>query len=121
MAPSQNESPKFLKVNPRLKEAEYAVRGKLALRAEELKHQKEEDPNSLPFEKVINCNIGNPQQLGQKSLTYLAQILSLIEAPENMFEILKQHYPKDVVKRVCQIKEAIPAIGTGYKIIGRSL
>ena len=112
MALSQNESPASLKVNPRLEKAEYAVRGELALRAEELKHQKRDNPSSLPFEKVINCNIGNPQQLGQKPLTYLTQVLSLVEAPTSMFDTIKRYYPKDVVKRVGQIKEIVPSLGT---------
>jgi hypothetical protein len=111
MAFSQKESAKPLKVNPRLERAEYAVRGELALRAEELIQQKQDNPNSLPFDKVINCNIGNPQQLGQRPLTFLTQVLSLLEVSLEMFDAIKQHYPKDVIRRVCQIKESISSLG----------
>ena len=46
-------------VNPNLLEAQYAVRGKIVIRAQELENQ---------GKKIIYCNIGNPQALKQKSL-----------------------------------------------------
>ena len=32
------------------------------------------NPERLPFDKIVFCNIGNPQQLGQRPLTYLRQV-----------------------------------------------
>lgn len=29
---------------------------------------------SLPFDRIINCNIGNPQQLSQKPITFFRQV-----------------------------------------------
>lgn len=64
------------RMNKNVLEAQYAVRGAIPLRAEELRDQIEEngENHGLPFDKVVNCNIGNPQQLDQKPLTFLRQV-----------------------------------------------
>ena len=67
--------------NPAVINAEYAVRGPILLKALELKKQLNSN-NNLPFNEIIECNIGNPQQLGQKPLTYFRQVLSLVLNPE---------------------------------------
>lgn len=59
-------------VNPNILEMEYAVRGPIPMRAAELKKQ---------GRSIIPANIGNPQALGQVPLTYLRQVLSLVEDP----------------------------------------
>lgn len=59
--------------------AEYAVRGPLSIRADQLRDQLESGGQGMQFNKVINCNIGNPQQLGQKPLTYLRQVRSITD------------------------------------------
>lgn len=67
------------RMNKHVQEAQYAVRGAIPLRAEELRdHLDEHGENAgLPFETVVNCNIGNPQQLDQKPLTFLRQVSAL--------------------------------------------
>jgi alanine transaminase len=37
---------------------------------------------SLPFDEVVQCNIGNPQALGQPPLSFHRQVLALTLAPE---------------------------------------
>jgi len=59
-------------VNPHILEMEYAVRGPIPQRAAVLKQQ---------GRTIIPCNIGNPQALGQKPLTFVRQVLSLMEEP----------------------------------------
>ena len=59
-------------VNPNILEMEYAVRGPIPKRAAELEKQ---------GRKIIPCHIGNPQALGQVPMTYLRQVLSLVEEP----------------------------------------
>ncbi len=59
-------------VNRHLIEMEYAVRGPIPLRAAVL--QKE-------GRTIIPCNIGNPQALGQRPLTFARQVLSMMEEP----------------------------------------
>ena len=63
---------KSLVVNSNILEMEYAVRGPIPKRAAEMKKQ---------GKKIIPCHIGNPQALGQVPLTYLRQVLSLVEDP----------------------------------------
>ncbi|RKO97159.1 hypothetical protein CXG81DRAFT_8889 [Caulochytrium protostelioides] len=72
-------------MNPNIVKAEYAVRGALAIRAEALRVQLERDPDAaktLGFSSVISCNIGNPQQLKQKPITFYRQVAALTEFPE---------------------------------------
>lgn len=60
-------------MNPAVIKAEYAVRGAIAIRAEELRDDLDAG-KKLPFDSVVSCNIGNPQQLDQKPLTFLRQV-----------------------------------------------
>jgi aspartate/methionine/tyrosine aminotransferase len=68
-------------------ETEYAVRGPIVARAAELEKQGRE---------IIYCNIGNPQALGQKPLTWNRQILALCEYPALM-DLAPRIFPEDVV------------------------
>ncbi|OLY80999.1 Alanine aminotransferase 2 [Smittium mucronatum] len=74
-------------VNQHVVKMEYAVRGALPIRAEKIQSQLRSDPSAFDFKKVVFCNIGNPQQLEQKPLTFLRQVSSLVEYPE----LLKEH------------------------------
>jgi alanine transaminase len=67
---------------------EYAVRGPIVARAQELEKQGRE---------IIYCNIGNPQSLGQKPITWLRQILALCEYPALM-ELTGSVFPADAVE-----------------------
>jgi len=62
-------------LNRNVIEMEYAVRGPIPQRAAELRKQ------GL---KTIPCNIGNPQALGQKPITFYRQVLSLAEMPSRI-------------------------------------
>jgi alanine transaminase len=62
-------------VNQNILEMEYAVRGPIPMRAAELQGQ---------GKKIISCNIGNPQALGQRPMTYYRQVLSLVEDPSKI-------------------------------------
>ena len=91
-------------LNPNLLSAEYAVRGPIVERAQELERQ---------GRKITYCNIGNPLAFAQKPLTFIRQILSLLEYPELLSrpEILRT-YPRDVVERAKSILQRHPH-GTG--------
>jgi hypothetical protein len=68
-------------MNQNIVEAHYAVRGEIVIRAMELdKHLRE--GAKLPFTKMVYCNIGNPQQLGQKPITFCRQVAALCDYPE---------------------------------------
>lgn len=91
-------------LNRRVLAAEYAVRGPIVQRAQELEAE---------GRKIIYCNIGNPQALRQKPLSYIRQVLSLLEYPELLDrpEALAL-YPKDLVGRAREILRLHPH-GTG--------
>jgi len=63
---------KSIIVNQNVIDLEYAVRGPIPQRAAILKQQ---------GKKIIPCNIGNPQALGQKPITFYRDVLSLLENP----------------------------------------
>ncbi len=91
-------------LNPRLLDAEYAVRGAIVLRAQELE---------ASGRKIIYCNIGNPQALQQPPLSYLRQLLCLVEYPELLeIEGARSHFPRDIVERARTILAEHPH-GTG--------
>ena len=91
-------------LNPDLLRAEYAVRGAIPIRAQELEAQ---------GRRIIYCNIGNPQAFVQKPLTYLRQILALVEYPALLDDpILAGRLPRDVVRKARHILAKQPS-GTG--------
>lgn len=101
-------------MNQNLKNAEYAVRGELAIKAEKYKQDLTKGAK-LPFEEVIYCNIGNPQQLGQKPITFYRQVSALLEVPDLLdpskrAEVSKL-FPADAIKRATVLRDAIGSVG----------
>jgi len=91
-------------LNPDLLRAEYAVRGAITIRAQELEAQ---------GRRIIYCNIGNPQAFVQRPLTYLRQILALVEYPALLDDpVLAGRFPADVVRKARHIFAKHPS-GTG--------
>lgn len=79
------------RLNGNLLQAEYAVRGPIVERAQELE---------AAGRRIIYCNIGNPQALRQRPLTYLRQLMCLLEYPELMdHDEVRARFPRDVVER----------------------
>ena len=74
-------------------ETEYAVRGPIVAKAAELERQ---------GKKIIYCNIGNPQALEQKPLTYIRQMIALCEYPELM-KSAPEAFPSDVLSRAKEL------------------
>ena len=68
-------------INQAVLTAEYAVRGELVLRAAAIKQEIAADPTSKPYSKLLECNIGNPQAVGQQPLGFNRQVLSLMVCP----------------------------------------
>lgn len=85
-------------VNENVLNAKYAVRGAIPMRAEELKTELMENPHALPFNDIINANIGNPQQLKQKPLSFYRQVLSLLQYPE-LIETLESNPSQNLIKK----------------------
>ena len=108
-------------INPHVKKAKYAVRGELATRAEAYRAKlasgalPSPPDEPLPFNKVIAANIGNPQQLDQKPITFFRQVLSLLEYPPLLEkeEALKSSfgYKQDVIDRAKWLLSEVHSIG----------
>lgn len=97
-------------LNRNVVDAQYAVRGALALRAEQLREQLHKDPGSLPFKYVINANIGNPQQLDQAPITFYRQVLSLVQYPK-LIESPPSYIKPDAVRRAKFLLDHIGSVG----------
>jgi aspartate/methionine/tyrosine aminotransferase len=80
-----------------VREAEYAVRGPIVARAQELQRQGRE---------IVYCNIGNPQALGQKPLTWVRQVLAIAEYPELLERVPAGTFPVDVVEVAREVVRA---------------
>lgn len=102
-------------INPHVREAKYAVRGELAVRSEEYRANLAKGSTDLPFDQVISANIGNPQQLDQKPITFFRQVLSLVENPLLLEkeDVLVQQlgYKSDVVERARRLLKEVGSVG----------
>ncbi|CAG8511025.1 322_t:CDS:2 [Funneliformis caledonium] len=103
-------------INPHVKRVEYAVRGELAICAERIKDELSNGySHNYRFDTVVNCNIGNPQQLKQKPITFFRQVASLMEYPDLLLpENRKQIeflYPTDAIERARRLLKQIGSIG----------
>ncbi len=94
--------------------AQYAVRGTIVIRAEEINNKLKQSNHGFPFDNIVFCNIGNPQSLGQKPITFFRNVLSLVTSPELLlYEPLRSLFKPDVVKRAEQILGMIDCKSTG--------
>jgi len=84
-------------MSPTVLNAQYAVRGAVVIRAIEIMKELKENPQAFDFDKVVMCNIGNPQELGQKPPTFPRQVLAGALYPELLNHDL---FPSDVCERV---------------------
>ncbi|KAH0553203.1 hypothetical protein GP486_006622 [Trichoglossum hirsutum] len=103
-------------INSNVWKAKYAVRGELAVRAEAYRSRlAQKEGVDLPFDKVISANIGNPQQLDQKPITFFRQVLSLLEYPpllEKEDVLLNDlGYQRDVIERARWLLRECRSVG----------
>lgn len=99
-------------LNPKLVKMEYAVRGRLVLRAEEL-GKRLSAGETLPFKDLVYCNIGNPQSVGQHPITFFRQVLAACANPELLDnKAFVDSMPADVVTRAKElIQGSVHGIG----------
>jgi len=102
-------------INPHVRAAKYAVRGELAVKSEEYRARLAQGATDLPFENVISANIGNPQQLDQKPITFFRQVLSILENPGLLEkkDVLVEHlgYKTDVIERAEWLLKEVGSVG----------
>ena len=121
-------------LNPAVRNVQYAVRGELAIKAEQYRVLLQQNPTShgLPFNQIISSNIGNPQQKGlnQPPLTFprqvrptsppvfaygpsvhaFLQVAALMEY-RDLKNLAPNAFPKDVIARSDELWEEIGSIG----------
>ena len=95
-------------INSLVKQAKYAVRGPIVAKSQELADVLKGGKSTLPFTKIISCNIGNPHALEQKALSYPRDVLSLVMNPSLKHRI---NFPSDVVAKADRYLASIPGLG----------
>lgn len=103
-------------INQHVRVAKYAVRGELAIKSEEYRAQLASGQgHDLPFDSVISANIGNPQQLDQKPITFFRQVTSLLENPQLLENerVLEREfgYKSDVIARARKLLKDVKSVG----------
>jgi alanine transaminase len=98
-----NENEYFLtleNMNQNVKQLEYAVRGPLVIRANQLEKELSSGAKK-PFKQVIRANIGDCHAMGQKPLTFFRQVMSGSLNPTKT--ISDPNIPEDVKQRIEEI------------------
>ena len=104
-------------MSPNLRTMEYAVRGAVVIAADkindELAKSRSDDGESsatdYPFDHIVYTNIGNPQSVGQKPLTWPRQVLALVDLPD---EVGVNHpnvhtmFPADAIRRAKEVTQS---------------
>lgn len=68
-------------LNPNVKTMQYAVRGPIVIRANELEKELKNGAEK-PFRSVIKANIGDAHAMGQRPISFVRQVLSCVANPE---------------------------------------
>lgn len=90
-----------------IRNVRYAVRGPIVQRSLEIAEALKLPGHGKPFSEVVFCNVGNPQALDQKPITFHRQVLSLITNPELLNNPqVTNIYADDVVKRARAFEKA---------------
>ena len=103
-------------MSPHLRKMEYAVRGKVVIKADEISEHLSKHDTDYPFDHIVYVNIGNPHSVGQKPLTWPRQVMALVDLPD---EVGVDHpdatklFPADAIRRAKEIKEGLKGMGTG--------
>jgi len=105
-------------INQNILKTSYAVRGKVVIRANQIEHELKTNPSAFPFQDIVYCNIGNPQQLKQKPLSFHRNVLSLLTTSSwlqdpTKKQILSQLVNSDVLQRAEKILSNIDSKSTG--------
>ena len=98
-------------MNNHVKNVEYAIRGEINTKAMSLSKQLKSRSGTLPFEKIYQCNIGNPQVLEQKPLSFVRQVTSLMLNPDILDIVPKGTFPEDVIARAKKHMKSTPSMG----------
>lgn len=100
-----------------LRTMEYAVRGAVVIKADEISEElKTDKAGKYNFDHIVYTNIGNPQSVGQKPLTWPRQVLALIDLPDELgvdHPDATKIFPSDAIARAKEMKAALGGHGSG--------
>ncbi|KAL7607100.1 hypothetical protein Lser_V15G17802 [Lactuca serriola] len=101
-------------LNPKVLECEYAVRGEIVSIAQKLQQDLQTNPGSKPFNEILYCNIGNPQALGQKPITFFREVLALCDNPSLLDKRETNGlFSSDSIARAIMVLDQMPGRATG--------
>ncbi|KAK9756060.1 hypothetical protein RND81_01G070600 [Saponaria officinalis] len=86
----------------------------VVLLSQKLQEQLKNQPESLPFDEILSCSVGNPQSLGQQPITFFREVLSLCDHPNILDRPqTKELFSADAIERARQILDQLPGRSTG--------
>ena len=108
-------------INQKIRTADYAVRGEVVIRAIEIDNEMKKG-KKFPFDSLLYCNVGNPQAIKQKPITFLREVLCITSWPEVADKHPEMFHP-DALQRAKELLAANPgltklledSIGPGFK------
>lgn len=103
-------------MNQNMRKMEYAVRGKVVIEADKITDELKTNKKARPFDHIVYTNIGNPQSVGQKPITWPRQVMALVDLPdENGIDHpdVEKLFPADAVARAREIKKGLGGHGSG--------
>ncbi|CAJ0578025.1 unnamed protein product, partial [Mesorhabditis spiculigera] len=99
-------------INPNVVTMQYAVRGPIVIRANELEKELKQGAKK-PFTTVIKANIGDAHAMGQRPITFIRQVLACVSDPSLMEGEGPLSFPADVLDHARAILEDCGGKSTG--------
>ncbi|XP_042376435.1 alanine aminotransferase 2-like isoform X1 [Zingiber officinale] len=101
-------------INPKVLGCEYAVLGEIVSHSQRLQHELQNKPGCHPFNEILYFNVGNPQSLGQKAITFFREVLVLCDHPPLLDKSeTRALFSGDAIARARHILDVIPGRTTG--------
>ena len=95
-------------INQKIRTADYAVRGEVVIRAMEIDKEMKQG-KKFPFDSLLYCNVGNPQAIKQKPITFLREVLCITSWPEVAEKHPEMFHP-DAIQRAKELLAANPGL-----------
>ncbi|OAO14336.1 alanine aminotransferase 2 [Blastocystis sp. ATCC 50177/Nand II] len=99
-------------INQKIRTADYAVRGEVVIRAMEIDKELKQG-KKFPFDSLLYCNVGNPQAIKQKPITFLREVLCITSWPEVAEKHPEMFHP-DAIQRAKELLIANPGGSGAY-------
>ena len=99
-------------INQHIRTADYAVRGEVVIRANEIDAEMKKG-KKFPFDSLLYCNVGNPQAICQKPITFLREVLCITSWPEVAEKHPEMFHP-DAIQRAKELLAANPGGSGAY-------